>query len=107
MIKQRIHHVPVVDGKMLVGLVTTYDLFKLAYHPDEMANLKVREVMTKKLATLEPTEKIGAAAEVFLEHLFHAVPIVSKGELVGIVTSFDVMKYEFKKAYPGHFASAR
>ena len=29
LINNRIHHVPVVDGKKLVGLVTTYDLFKL------------------------------------------------------------------------------
>ncbi|HLF64982.1 MAG TPA: CBS domain-containing protein [Saprospiraceae bacterium] len=107
LLKHRIHHVPVVEDKKLVGLVTTYDLFKLSFHPDETDNIKVREIMTRKLATLEPHDKIGSAAEIFLEHLFHAVPIVKNGELVGIVTSFDVMKYEFKKAYPRHFASAK
>ena len=60
--------------------------------------------MTTKLATLEPSDKVGSAAEIFLEHLFHAVPIVKDGELVGIITSFDVMKYEFRKAYPDHFS---
>lgn len=105
--KHRIHHVPVVEDKKLIGLVTTYDLFKLSYHPDEMSTIKVSEIMTRKLATLEPQDKIGSAAEIFLEHLFHAVPIVKNGELVGIVTSFDVMKYEFKKAYPHHFAFAK
>lgn len=105
--KHRIHHLPVTDGKKLVGLVTTYDLFKLSYHPDELAHVKVSDIMTRKLATLEPHDKVGSAAEIFLEHLFHAVPIVKDGELVGIVTSFDVMKYEFKKAYPHHFAFAK
>lgn len=105
--KHRIHHIPVVDGKKLVGLLTTYDLFKLSYHPDELMKIKVKDVMTKKLATLEPSDKVGSAAEIFLEHLFHAVPIVKDGELVGIITSFDVMKYEFKKAYPKHFAFAK
>ncbi len=104
----RIHHVPVVeDGKKLVGLVTTYDLFKLSYHPDELDSIKVREIMTRKLATLEPHDKVGSAAEIFLEHLFHAVPILKDGQLVGIVTSFDVMKYEFKKAYPKHFMNSQ
>ena len=56
--------------------------------------------MTKRLATLEPDEKIGAAAEVLLEHLFHAVPITLDGDLVGIVTTFDILKYEFSKEYP-------
>ena len=61
---------------------------------------KVRDVMTKKLATLEPTDKIGSAAELFLLNRFHAVPIVVNGDLIGIVTSFDILKYEFKKEYP-------
>lgn len=107
LLSHRIHHVPVVEGKSLVGLITTYDLFKLSYHPNEMDSVKVRDVMTTKLATLEPKDKIGSAAELFLEHLFHAVPIVKDGELKGLVTSFDVMKYEFRKEYPSHFARAR
>jgi CBS domain-containing protein len=107
LVTKRIHHLPVVEGKRLAGLVTTYDLFKLTYHPNELAGIKVSQVMTSHLATLEPSDKIGSAAELFLENLFHAVPIVRNGELVGIVTSFDVMKYEFRKEYPGHFANAK
>jgi len=56
--------------------------------------------MTKHVATLEPEDKVGSAAELFLENLFHAVPIVKDGVLQGIVTSFDVIKYEFHKEYP-------
>lgn len=108
MIKNRVHHIPVIQpDNVLVGLVTTYDLFKLSYHPDELETVKVRDVMTRKLATLEPSDKVGTAAEIFLEHLFHALPIVKDGHLVGIVTSFDVMKYEFKKEYPHHFMNAK
>jgi len=105
--KHRIHHVPVVEDRKLVGLVTTYDLFKHEFDPNKLNTLKVRDIMTRKLATLEPNDKIGSAAEIFLEHLFHAVPIVEDGILRGIVTSFDVMRYEFKKAYPDHFAFAK
>ena len=56
--------------------------------------------MTKKLAKVESTDKIGTAAEVFMEHLFHALPVVDDGKLVGIVTSFDLLKYEYNKEYP-------
>ena len=96
----RIHHVPVVEGKKLVGLVTTYDLFKINIEHKDYASTKVADVMTRKLAVIEPTDKVGTAAEIFMEHLFHAVPVVSNGDLVGIVTSFDVLKYEYNKEYP-------
>lgn len=98
---RRIHHLPVVDGKKLVGLLTTYDLFKIKHNQDQYDNVKISEVMTTKLATLEPEEKIGTAAEIFLEHLFHAIPIVKAGVLVGIVTTHDLLKYSFKKEYQG------
>ena len=98
---RRIHHLPVVDGKKLVGLLTTYDLFKIKHNQDQYDNVKISEVMTTKLATLEPEEKIGTAAENFLEHLFHAIPIVKAGVLVGIVTTHDLLKYSFKKEYQG------
>lgn len=97
---KRIHHLPVVDGARLVGLITTSDLFWLNRPFSDYAEIKVREVMTTKLATIEASSKIGTAAEIFLEHLFHAIPIVDNGDLVGIVTTFDVLQYEFSKEYP-------
>lgn len=99
--EKRIHHLPVVDDNQhLVGLVTTYDLFKMGKAADEYADIKVSEIMTTKLAKLEPTAKVGTAAEIFLENLFHALPIVDNEKLIGIVTTFDILRYEFRKEYP-------
>ncbi|MDQ3141062.1 MAG: CBS domain-containing protein [Bacteroidota bacterium] len=100
LINYRIHHIPVVDGEKLIGLITTYDLFKLNVDHKDYATTKVANVMTKKLATLEPTDKVGTAAEVFMEHLFHALPVCEDGKLVGIITSFDILRYEYEKEYP-------
>ena len=106
-IKNKVHHIPIVDdNEQLVGIVSTYDLFKIEKHPSEFGSICVGDVMTRGIATLEPTDKIGAAAEVFLEHLFHAVPVVKDKKLLGIVTSHDILRYEFKKEYPGHSFSA-
>ncbi|MEP7195712.1 MAG: CBS domain-containing protein [Saprospiraceae bacterium] len=100
LIDNRIHHIPVVEGKKLVGLVTTYDLFKAEIDHKDYPNTRVQDIMTKKLAFIEPTDKIGTAAEIFMEHLFHAVPVCENGDLVGIITSFDILKYEYYKEYP-------
>ena len=103
---KRIHHLPVVVGKKLVGILTTYDLFKLQKAPEEYGNTLVKEVMTTKLATLPPNSKVGSAVLLFIENLFHAVPIVEEnGDLVGIVSTLDVMKFTLKTQYPNRSAS--
>ncbi len=98
-LSKRIHHVPVVEGNKLLGLMTTYDLFRLE-RSSGLQDVTAKDAMTTRLATLEPQQKIGVAAEVFLENLFHAIPIVKDGNLMGIITTFDLLKYNFKKAYP-------
>ncbi|MDQ3017300.1 MAG: CBS domain-containing protein [Bacteroidota bacterium] len=101
-LQNKVHHLPIVKGSRLVGILTTYDLFKMngANVGKNLEDVTIGDVMTKHVATLEPDDKIGSAAELFLENLFHAVPIVKDGDLHGIVTSFDVIKYEFHKEYP-------
>jgi CBS domain-containing protein len=97
---RKVHHLPVLEGRKLIGLVTSWDLFKLGKSSESLSAIPVSEVMTKRLATLQPEDKIGAAAEVLLEHLFHALPIVNdEHELVGMLTSYDLLKYEFGKEY--------
>jgi len=99
----RIHHVPVVKYRTLVGLISREDLAQFVrgaernmdgnpngYHLFEQYTAE--EVMTTGLATLESTDRINVAIEVFAENLFHAIPIVDDGELVGIVTTLDVIK---------------
>ena len=99
---KRIHHLPVVtDGNKLVGMVTSWDIFKLGQSAEQYQNTPVSEVMTRRIAVLDPDQHLGAAAEVLERHLFHAVPIVNDAhELLGIVTSTDVLRYGFKKEYP-------
>lgn len=101
LMSKHIHHLPVVEGKKLVGMVTSWDIFKLGLSAVAYQDMRVSEVMSTHLATLDPDQHIGAVAEVLMEHLFHAVPIVNdKHELLGIVTTYDVLRYEYRKEYP-------
>lgn len=99
---KRIHHIPIIqEGRKLVGMITSWDMFKLGMSAEKYQSMKVSEVMTRTLATLPPDQHIGAAAEVLLEHLFHAVPLVDEnGNLEGIVTTTDIIRYEYRKEYP-------
>ena len=98
----RIHHVPVVKYKTLVGIISRVDLVQFVKGAEQIQDgLKrnnlleqntVEAVMTTGIATLESTDRINVAIEVFAENLFHAIPIVDDGELTGIVTTLDVIK---------------
>jgi CBS domain-containing protein len=101
LLSKHIHHVPILEGKKLVGMITSWDIFKLGKSVEEYNSMKVSEIMTRKVATLDPGQHLGAVAEVLTRHLFHAIPIVNdEHELLGIITSTDIVRYEHIKEYP-------
>ncbi len=99
--ERRIHHLPVVKENKLVGLVTTYDLWKLDKTKDAYKRIYVKEVMNTNICKISPIDKVGTAAELLMDRRFHALPVVNlRGELKGIVTSFDIMRYTLNREYP-------
>jgi CBS domain-containing protein len=42
----RVHHLPVVDGRKLVGILTTYDMFKYHRNNGHHDGVLVKDVMT-------------------------------------------------------------
>ncbi len=102
--KHRIHHVPVVRYKELVGIISKTDFmhFLRGFNRNQedrfvnearMRAYNVEDIMTTGIAKLSPDDRINVALEVFLENRFHAVPVVNEnGELEGILTTFDIIK---------------
>ncbi len=99
----RIHHIPVVRSREIEGIVskTDYLYFIRGYsnNPEDqyinaarLKGYKVRDIMTSGLAKVESSDKISVALEVFKLNLFHAIPVVDNKELVGIVTTHDIIK---------------
>lgn len=98
---RRIHHLPVVKDGLLVGLITTYDLWKMDKTHSEYAKVRVSEIMNTNLCKISPIDKVGTAAELLMDRRFHALPVVNlRGEFKGIITSFDIMKYTLNREYP-------
>lgn len=104
LLRMRLQQVPVVDaGNHLVGLITSYDLWRSCEN-GKGANLKVSDVMSTNIVKLAPKDKVGAAAELFMDKRFKTFPVVNlRNELKGVVTAFDVIKYSLKREYaPEH-----
>ncbi|HMQ06826.1 MAG TPA: CBS domain-containing protein [Saprospiraceae bacterium] len=101
--KYKIHHIPVVQEGELAGIISQSDFlfFKRGFNPSRLVekmeeirlhNYAVKDIMTTKLATLDPRDKIIVALDIFLKNIFHAIPVVDSRRLVGIVTTHDVIK---------------
>jgi CBS domain-containing protein len=50
------------------------------------------DVMTMPAITMEPYRSVGAAAQTMLERKIHRIPIVSHGNLIGIITASDLVR---------------
>ena len=100
--QQGIRHLPVVDGKRLVGMVTDRDIRQAA--PSAATSLEihelhyllekvtVNEIMTKKLVTVNPSTEARDAARLLLKHKIGGLPVVRGETLVGIITETDILR---------------
>ncbi len=104
MIDLHIHHVPIVNGKKLVGLVTFTDLMKINMvinGADERSidtiidqQFKIADIMSSKITKIKNTETIRQASELLINGHFHSLPVIDDNDnIVGIVTSTDMIKY--------------
>lgn len=106
------HHIPVVDrGERLTGIISKEDVFKLSYvlslqttgkkySEKEYQSLKAADIMTRYPVTLDPDDTVGLAADIFLANKFHALPIVEDDQLMGLVTTHDLLSYRFGEPMP-------
>lgn len=88
----RIHHILVVRHKTLLGIISTFDVNIHSAHDPAFLSNKVDSVMTTGIATLASTDRLNVAIQLFSENLFHAIPVVDNDEVVGIITTLDIMK---------------
>ena len=102
--KHHIRHIPVVNGNLIVGMLSYTDLLRISFADaiDEeepeidvtVYNMfSVEQVMARNLVKVSPDTSIREVAQILSKSEFHALPIVEGDLLVGIVTTTDLIKY--------------
>lgn len=96
-----IDQVPVVEGKRIVGIITDKDLRQVSPSPAStlsvhelnylLAEMKVEDVMTRRVVTVTPGTPIEEAAKLINEKRVNSLPVVAGDELVGIITTCDLL----------------
>lgn len=92
----RIHHIPVIEGDQLVGLVTLTNVLaatdsflrddKNRIHADEIG---ITDAMVTDVATVDVNASLRHAALFLEKHKIGCLPVLDNGKLVGIITDTD------------------
>lgn len=97
------HHIPVEENGKLVGMVSLIDFM---YHISGAGisddnkvykELKVKDIMTQKPFYLTTNSTINDVSRVLAEGNYHAVPVLENDNIVGIVSTADIIKHFLSK----------
>ena len=88
--KYSIRHLPVVENKTLLGLITEGDLrqFTISSLKKEVT---LEQIMIKNPVTVSPNDSLEEAARLIYRYKIGGLPVVDKGKLVGILTTPDIL----------------
>ncbi len=110
---RRIRHIPIVDNlNHLVGLITEQDLKRampsslLTTERNSLNNRLIEEFMVTEVLVGHPLDFVEETALLFFEERIGCLPIVSHGELVGILTDTDIL-YNYIELTGAHKPSSQ
>jgi CBS domain-containing protein len=108
MLDKGIGSVPVMDEDKMVGIVSKADFVTLAVGI-AFDKITVKEIMSKDLTVVSPTERIVHARRQMLETNVGRLPVVDDDALVGMITSKDLMRafIDFRKKVPEKYQKSQ
>src|SRR5450759_678226 len=101
-VRSTFRHLPVVRGKELVGVITERDVKQ--YAPSVLSGISsedynsimetttISRVMTRSPITVRPEQSVLEAAKLLYAKRLGCLPVVQDSELVGIITTTDMLK---------------
>ena len=100
MVSRGIHHLPVVDGDKLLGIVGERDLLLAAAHFGP-AVVPVEEIMRSPVVTVSASATIAQAARLLVLRRVGSLPVLNRNKaMVGIITETDMFKLTAGMLHP-------
>ncbi len=95
MIKKRVGSVLIVEKKKLLGFIAEKDIIwaLIKKTKEDLAKIKALDIAPKKIETIKPFVNIKEAVRRMKKLKFERLPVVHDGELVGIITSKDILGF--------------
>lgn len=101
MVKRKVGSVLLVKDKKLVGFISEKDILWVLIKKSrkDLAKVKAIDISTRKLAVISPFANIQKAIEKMKTTRFDRLPVIHKGELVGVITKKDILNFH-PELYP-------
>lgn len=80
-------------NKKFQGLEKTMEGLKMA------TNMKVSEIMTSKVITLDDTDLLAKAARTFIEHRINGLIVLHHGKPWSVLTSWDLLHVSYLESF--------
>ena len=108
MLDNGIGSVPVMEDDKMVGIVSKADFVTLAVD-GEYEKICTKDLMTKDVKTVSPSERLIHARRVSLDSKVGRLPVLDDDELVGMITSKDLMRafIDFRKKVPEKYQKSQ
>jgi acetoin utilization protein AcuB len=88
-----IHQVPVLDGGILVGLITERDIALInAVAPAELETTLVEEAMTSEPYTVGTGDDMAEVVAHMLQHKYGSAVVMDHNKVIGLFTSLDALR---------------
>ena len=96
--ERRIGALPVVEGDRIVGIMSERDvIYSLKDHGPEVLDWPISRVMTSPAITVDPSTEVLSALALITQRRVRHLPVVSGGQLVGIVSIGDLVKHRIER----------
>ncbi|RNF85996.1 CBS domain-containing protein [Montanilutibacter psychrotolerans] len=93
MAEKRIGALLVMEGARLAGIVSERDYArKVVLQGRSSANTPVRDIMTVDVVSVSPHDTADHCMQLVTERRFRHLPVVSDGQVVGVVSIGDLVK---------------
>jgi len=91
---------PVLDGEVLVGVVTKFDVLKLFVFTtrtvvppyEDLSRRTAREIMTRDVITFAPEAPLTRVLQTLVDFRVKSFPVVDGSRLVGVIAREDVVR---------------
>ena len=98
----KISGLPVVDAeKSLIGMVTEFDLVRALRADTDLAATPVDELMTREVISVEADTSVDVVMEILERERILRVPVISDGNLIGVVSRSDILEAALIGVYVG------